>query len=136
MKHMESICFEILQKNKKWHLHHNHSISCFMCTIVMSCQTAWLKYQTLFLLFFLQEIYNENSQAGLTLAAYLTWVVLSTVLMLNLLIAMMNQSFKESENHAVKSWYFPFAALVLNYESRLTKRRLNPDFVFGLMVFV
>ena len=68
----------------------------------------------------MQEIYRDNFQAELTLSIYLAWVVLSTVLMLNLLIGMMNQSFKQAEKRLVRLSYLPFASLVLKYERLLS----------------
>jgi hypothetical protein len=56
----------------------------------------------------------------LILTLYVAWVVLSSVLMLNLIIAMMGKTFNDSTCDTHRIWIFPFAALVLKYEKMLS----------------
>ena len=64
----------------------------------------------------MQDVYARTPNGTLTLLAYLLWVVLSTVLLLNLLIAMMSKTFDTHDGDTHRIWLFPFAALVLRYE--------------------
>jgi hypothetical protein len=52
----------------------------------------------------------------LAVALHVFWVVISSVLMLNLLIAMMGRTFEEISADANRAWFFPFSRLVLRYE--------------------
>jgi hypothetical protein len=56
--------------------------------------------------------------SGLIMAIYIVWIVVSTVLMLNLLITMMSRTFNEDSEDIHRVWVFPFAALVLRIENR------------------
>ena len=58
--------------------------------------------------------------APLYLALHIAWVVLSSVLMLNLLIAMMGRTFDTDAEDTHSIWIFPFASLVLRYERMLS----------------
>jgi hypothetical protein len=64
----------------------------------------------------MQDVYERTPNATLTLLTYILWVVLSTVLLLNLLIAMMSKTFDTHDGDTHRIWLFPFAALVLRYE--------------------
>jgi hypothetical protein len=55
---------------------------------------------------------------GLIMAIYIVWIVVSTVLLLNLLITMMSRTFNEDSEDIHRVWVFPFAALVLRIENR------------------
>jgi len=57
---------------------------------------------------------------GLLLALHLIYILLTTWLLLNLLIAMMGQTFERNAEDTHKTWIFPFASLVLHYERNLT----------------
>jgi hypothetical protein len=57
---------------------------------------------------------------ALMLTLYVAWVVLSSVMMLNLIIAMMGKTFSDDAVATHRIWIFPFAALVLKYEKMLT----------------
>jgi hypothetical protein len=61
----------------------------------------------------------------LVLAAFIVWLCLSNVLMINLLIAMMSKSFESHDEDTNRIWLFPFAALVLRYERRLSKSKVQ-----------
>jgi hypothetical protein len=52
----------------------------------------------------------------LAIALHVVWVVISSILMLNLLIAMMGRTFEKISEDAECAWIFPFARLVLRYE--------------------
>eukprot|EP00282_Hemiselmis_andersenii_P015972 CAMPEP_0114112884 /NCGR_PEP_ID=MMETSP0043_2-20121206/2620_1 /TAXON_ID=464988 /ORGANISM="Hemiselmis andersenii, Strain CCMP644" /LENGTH=1168 /DNA_ID=CAMNT_0001205003 /DNA_START=196 /DNA_END=3702 /DNA_ORIENTATION=- len=58
---------------------------------------------------------------GLLLALHLIYILLTTWLLLNLLIAMMGQTFERNAEDTHKTWIFPFASLVLHYEKNLTE---------------
>jgi hypothetical protein len=58
----------------------------------------------------------DSNNPRLALLVYLVWVVLSSVLLLNLLIAMMGKTFQRDNEDTDRIWTFPFAALVLKYE--------------------
>jgi hypothetical protein len=55
---------------------------------------------------------------GLIMAIYIVWIIVSTVLMLNLLITMMSRTFTRDSEDIHRVWVFPFAALVLRIENR------------------
>lgn len=67
------------------------------------------------------EVLSEVSQPGLTLAIYIVYLCLVSVLMTNLLIAMMNKTFKEYMASSHIAWIFPFAHLVLRLERSMSK---------------
>ena len=80
--------------------------------------------------FFLQYFYvslgdvqaghKNASQSGFLMILYLTFVLLTTVLMLNLLIAIMGNTYQEdSQKQGFSMWWSLHAALVLQYESDL-----------------
>ena len=70
------------------------------------------------------DILTGNAESfALTLTLYVAWVVLSSVLMLNLIIAMMGKTFADDAGDTHRIWIFPFAALVLKYEKLLSKRQ-------------
>jgi len=58
----------------------------------------------------------------LLMAIHLTFIVISPWLLLNLLIAMMGQTFEKSAEDTQRTWIFPFASLVLMYEKGLLER--------------
>jgi hypothetical protein len=67
-----------------------------------------------------QTLVNKTASPNLTVWFYLSWVMLSTVLLINLLIAMMGQTFDADFEQTHKTWIFPFARLVLSYEESLS----------------
>jgi hypothetical protein len=75
-----------------------------------------------------QDYYTESHSPSLVLLVYLVWVVLSSVLLLNLLIAMMGKTFQRDDEDTDRIWTFPFAALVLKYEKLLTNDQVNDLF--------
>ncbi|KAJ1496432.1 hypothetical protein T484DRAFT_2082860 [Baffinella frigidus] len=61
-----------------------------------------------------------------------TYVLIQALLLLNLLIAMMLQTFTASTSDVYKTWIFPFAALVLRYEEMLPRdQRSKPHYRCG-----
>jgi hypothetical protein len=66
-------------------------------------------------LLFLSSVVSQTEEPSLTLTIYMIWVMLSTVLLINLLIAMMGQTFRSDMEDTHKTWIFPFAHLVLTY---------------------
>jgi hypothetical protein len=52
-------------------------------------------------------------------------VVLSSVLLLNLLIAMMGKTFQKDDEDTDRIWTFPFAALVLKYDKMRPKDQVS-----------
>jgi hypothetical protein len=75
-----------------------------------------------------QDIYEDSNSPSLTLLAYIVWVVFSSVLLLNLLIAMMGKTFQRDDEDTDRIWTFPFASLVLKYERMLTKEQVGSGF--------
>jgi hypothetical protein len=73
----------------------------------------------------IQTIYRDAQDPGLVVVAYLAWVVLSSVLLLNLLIAMMSKTFEKDDEDTDRVWMFPFAALVLRYERLLSEKKVR-----------
>ena len=67
-----------------------------------------------------QTLVNNTASPNLTVWVYLCWNMLSTVLLINLLIAMMGQTFEADFEQTHKTWIFPFARLVLSYEESLS----------------
>eukprot|EP00281_Chroomonas_sp_CCMP1168_P024482 CAMPEP_0206229178 /NCGR_PEP_ID=MMETSP0047_2-20121206/9557_1 /ASSEMBLY_ACC=CAM_ASM_000192 /TAXON_ID=195065 /ORGANISM="Chroomonas mesostigmatica_cf, Strain CCMP1168" /LENGTH=562 /DNA_ID=CAMNT_0053652457 /DNA_START=123 /DNA_END=1810 /DNA_ORIENTATION=+ len=65
------------------------------------------------------RLLDQTSSQSLTTAVYMIWVMLSTVLLVNLLIAMMGQTFDSDMEDTHKTWIFPFSHLVLTYERML-----------------
>jgi hypothetical protein len=61
----------------------------------------------------------RNPETALTL--YLCFVVLSTLVLMNLLISLMSNTFATDTAHGRQIWWFEFAALVLRYEARLSE---------------
>jgi hypothetical protein len=80
-----------------------------------------------------QLLTSSAESFTLALTLYVAWVVLSSVLMLNLIIAMMGKTFNDNEADTHSIWIFPFAALVLKYEKLLSKR-LHEAFRSGTKV--
>ncbi len=62
----------------------------------------------------------RNPEAALTL--YLCFVVLSTLVLINLLISLMSNTFATGTAHGRQIWWFEFATLVLRYEARLSDK--------------
>jgi len=67
-----------------------------------------------------QALINETASPDITTWVYLCWLMLSTVLLINLLIAMMGQTYDSDMEDTHKTWIFPFAHLVLTYEGQLS----------------
>jgi hypothetical protein len=63
----------------------------------------------------------RNPETALSL--YLCFVVLSTLVLMNLLISLMSNTFATDTAHGRQIWWFEFAALVLRYEARLSDKR-------------
>lgn len=59
---------------------------------------------------------------GLSMSFHLVWILFSTVLMLNLLIGLMRQTFDSDKTKSAshRLWIFPFASLVLRHEKMLS----------------
>jgi hypothetical protein len=74
----------------------------------------------------MQDVYWRTPNPALVLAAFIVWLCLSNVLMINLLIAMMTKSFETFEEDTHRIWLFPAATLVLYYE-RLSLTQVFPD---------
>jgi hypothetical protein len=74
----------------------------------------------------MQDVYAKTPNPTLTLLIYLLWVVLSTVLLLNLLIAMMSKTFDTHDDDTHRIWLFPFASLVLRYEDLFSQKKVAP----------
>jgi hypothetical protein len=62
----------------------------------------------------------RNPETALTL--YLCFVVLSTLVLMNLLISLMSNTFATDTAHGWQIWWFEFATLVLRYEARLSDK--------------
>jgi hypothetical protein len=62
----------------------------------------------------------RNPETALTL--YLCFVVLSTLVLMNLLISLMSNTFATDTAHGRQIWWFELAALVLRYEARLSDK--------------
>jgi hypothetical protein len=73
----------------------------------------------------MQDVYWRTPNPALVLAAFIAWLCLSNALMINLLIAMMTKSFESHDEDTHRIWLFPFAALVLRYEHRLSKSKVR-----------
>jgi hypothetical protein len=63
---------------------------------------------------------NARSPAT-ALSMYLFFVVLSTLVLMNLLISLMSNTFATDTAHGRQIWWFEFAALVLRYEAHLSE---------------
>jgi hypothetical protein len=61
----------------------------------------------------------RNPETALSL--YLCFVVLSTLVLMNLLISLMSNTFATDTAHGRQIWWFEFAALVLRYEACLSE---------------
>jgi hypothetical protein len=75
----------------------------------------------------MQDVYWRTPNPALVLAAFIVWLCLSNVLMINLLIAMMTKSFETFEEDTHRIWLFPAATLVLSYERLLPSTQVSPD---------
>mmetsp|Transcript_26975 Transcript_26975/g.54801 ORF Transcript_26975/g.54801 Transcript_26975/m.54801 type:complete len:483 (-) Transcript_26975:72-1520(-) len=69
------------------------------------------------------QLIDQTASPQLTLAVYVVWVMLS-VLLINLLIAMMGQTFESDMEDTHKTWVFPFAHRVLSYERLMSRHQL------------
>jgi hypothetical protein len=63
--------------------------------------------------------FSASRSPNLLVAVHLTYVVVSPLLLINLLIAMMGQTFLKNAEDTHRTWIFPFASLVLKYEKDL-----------------
>jgi hypothetical protein len=54
---------------------------------------------------------------------YFVWVVLTNVLLLNLLISMMGQTFSDNTQDTHNAWVFPVANFILRCETHILSRR-------------
>lgn len=70
------------------------------------------------------QLIDQTASPQLTLAVYVVWVMLS-VLLINLLIAMMGQTFESDMEDTHKTWVFPFAHRVLSYERLMSRHQLS-----------
>ena len=57
---------------------------------------------------------------SLALTIHITFVVVSTVVLMNLLISMMNNEFAKDTNTGRQIWWFEYASVVLRYEAHLS----------------
>ena len=63
--------------------------------------------------------FSTSRSPNLLVAVHLTYIVVSPLLLINLLIAMMGQTFLKNAEDTHRTWIFPFASLVLKYEKDL-----------------
>jgi hypothetical protein len=80
------------------------------------------------------DLFEASRDAPLMLAFHLMYIIVATLLLLNLLIAMMGQTFQDNAEDTHRTWVFPFASLVLDYERKLgpkEKRDLTHRFRSG-----
>lgn len=54
---------------------------------------------------------------------YFVWVILTNVLLLNLLISMMGQTFSDNTQDTHNAWVFPVANFILRCETHIMSRR-------------
>ena len=66
--------------------------------------------------------FSTSRSPNLLVAVHLTYIVVSPLLLINLLIAMMGQTFLKNAEDTHRTWIFPFASLVLKYEKDLGKK--------------
>ena len=68
----------------------------------------------------MQAGHRNAARSGFLMTLYLTFVLLTTVLMLNLLIAIMGKTYQEdSQKQGFTMWWSLHAGLVLQYEEDL-----------------
>jgi len=80
----------------------------------------------------LTDQYNLARASFFTEIVTLTYIILQALLLLNLLIAMMLETFQKSTMDVERTWIFPFAELVLRYEEMLTpEQRAKPSYRCG-----
>uniref|UniRef100_A0A6T8NHJ3 Ion transport domain-containing protein n=1 Tax=Hemiselmis andersenii TaxID=464988 RepID=A0A6T8NHJ3_HEMAN len=66
---------------------------------------------------------DREMDTPLQLVIYFVWVVLTNVLLLNLLISMMGQTFSDIQGDTHNAWVFPVANFILRCESHIQSRR-------------
>jgi len=66
---------------------------------------------------------DREMNTPLQLVIYFVWVVLTNVLLLNLLISMMGQTFSDIQGDTHNAWVFPVANFILRCESHIQSRR-------------
>lgn len=66
--------------------------------------------------------FSTSRSPSLLVAIHLGYIVISPLLLVNLLIAMMGQTFERNAEDTHRTWIFPFATLVLMYEKGLGDR--------------
>mmetsp|Transcript_33915 Transcript_33915/g.85739 ORF Transcript_33915/g.85739 Transcript_33915/m.85739 type:complete len:215 (-) Transcript_33915:1829-2473(-) len=66
---------------------------------------------------------DREMETPLQLVIYFVWVVLTNVLLLNLLISMMGQTFSDIQGDTHNAWVFPVANFILRCESHIQSRR-------------
>ena len=65
---------------------------------------------------FAEGVFRDNWSAGFFVMLYVLFVLVVLVLMINLLIAMMSNTYEEEKESALLQWRILFARLVLRYE--------------------
>ncbi len=63
---------------------------------------------------------NSARSPSLALALHVSFVVISTVVLLSLLIGMMSMTYATDTSAGRRIWWFEYASLVLRYEARLS----------------
>jgi len=71
------------------------------------------------------DMIANSRNVYLTFVVHVVYCILQTILMLNLLIAMMAKTFNLSMDDTHKTWIFPFANLVLRYERLMPPKHAN-----------
>ena len=66
---------------------------------------------------------QEARSMSLALTLHITFVVVSTVVLMNLLIGMMSNTYAKDTNAGRQIWWFEYASLVLRYEVALSKAK-------------
>jgi hypothetical protein len=64
---------------------------------------------------------QEARSMSLAVTLHITFVVVSTVVLMNLLIGMMSNTYAKDTNAGRQIWWFEYASLVLRYEAALSK---------------
>jgi hypothetical protein len=72
----------------------------------------------------MEESIAVSHSPDISLFVFCVYLVLVAVLMINLLVAMMSKAFRKYMHDSHKTWFFPFAHLVLRLERIVTRQEL------------
>ena len=72
----------------------------------------------------MEESIAVSHSPDISLFVFCVYLVLVAVLMINLLVAMMSKAFRKYMDDSHKTWFFPFAHLVLRLERIVTQQEL------------